>query len=182
MKTEERKWEKVVRKKERVVRRIQESGDLVHGATVYQIAENAAVLLGIRDRYDKGIWARDLTNSECHHIFDAVLREISKRKKIRLGILPKQGKKRAREAGIDVQAFYRSFPWRKLRLEIIKKHGRRCLCCGATPEDGIKIHVDHIKPLRFNWNLRLDPNNLQVLCEICNHGKGNWDKTDWRAS
>lgn len=22
--------------------------------------------------------------------------------------------------------------------------------------------------------------NLQVLCGMCNKGKGNWDQTDWR--
>ena len=34
-----------------------------------------------------------------------------------------------------------------------------------------KIHVDHIKPKSKHWDLRLDINNLQVLCEDCNFGK-----------
>lgn len=78
--------------------------------------------------------------------------------------------------------FLDSYEWRSLRMRVIKKFGRRCQCCGATPEDGIKIHVDHIKPRKTHPELALAEDNLQVLCEDCNHGKGNWDSTDWRPS
>ncbi len=78
--------------------------------------------------------------------------------------------------------FYKSYEWRKLRYQVIKRDGGRCLMCGSAPEDGAVLNVDHIKPLRANWSLRLDPTNLQTLCGICNHGKGNWDETDWRVS
>jgi 5-methylcytosine-specific restriction endonuclease McrA len=76
--------------------------------------------------------------------------------------------------------FLLSYEWRKLRMEALKKYGARCQCCGATRADGIKIHVDHIKPRKRYPELALDIGNLQVLCEVCNHGKGNWDNTDWR--
>ncbi|MCZ6605441.1 MAG: HNH endonuclease [Alphaproteobacteria bacterium] len=42
------------------------------------------------------------------------------------------------------------------------------------------MNVDHIKPLRRYWELRLASRNLQVLCGGCNHGKGNRDEADWR--
>jgi 5-methylcytosine-specific restriction endonuclease McrA len=66
-------------------------------------------------------------------------------------------------------------------MEVIKSRGARCECCGATPANGIVINVDHVKPRRKFPELALDPMNLQVLCNVCNHGKGNWDETDWRA-
>ena len=44
----------------------------------------------------------------------------------------------------------------------------------------MRIHVDHIKPRKLFPHLALDVNNLQILCHECNHGKGNWDQTDWR--
>ena len=67
-------------------------------------------------------------------------------------------------------------------MEALKKYGPRCQCCGATPADGVRINVDHIKPRKHYPELALDVENLQVLCEECNHGKGNWDTTDWRAT
>jgi 5-methylcytosine-specific restriction endonuclease McrA len=76
--------------------------------------------------------------------------------------------------------FLQSFEWRKVRMIVLKRDGARCACCGATPADGVKVHVDHIKPRKHFPELALDLANLQVLCEICNHGKGNWDQTDWR--
>jgi 5-methylcytosine-specific restriction endonuclease McrA len=48
--------------------------------------------------------------------------------------------------------------------------------------DGALIVVDHIRPLRKHWHLRLDPANLQVLCSDCNMGKSNSDVTDWRTT
>jgi hypothetical protein len=77
-------------------------------------------------------------------------------------------------------AFLETYEWRRIRMVAIKRDGARCGCCGATPADGIKINVDHIKPRRLFPELALDVNNLQVLCHDCNHGKGNWDQTDWR--
>ena len=86
-------------------------------------------------------------------------------------------------AGVDVtsDAFLSTYEWRKVRMEALKKHGPRCQCCGATPATGAVMNVDHIKP-RKKWpSLALDVNNLQILCHDCNHGKGNWDDTDWRS-
>ena len=55
------------------------------------------------------------------------------------------------------------------------------MCCGATPDDGVTvICVDHIKPRHTHPALALDPANLQVLCGVCNQGKGAWDTTDFR--
>jgi hypothetical protein len=86
--------------------------------------------------------------------------------------------------GVDVTSvdFLSTYAWRQLRMVVLTKRGARCECCGQTPHDGIVIHVDHIKPRRQYPELALDENNLQVLCEICNHGKGSWDQTDWRRS
>lgn len=77
----------------------------------------------------------------------------------------------------QARKFYESFDWRRLRFKTIKRYGRVCMCCGTTKGE---MHVDHIKPVRKYWELRLDPDNLQVLCDECNHGKGNWDETDFR--
>jgi hypothetical protein len=77
--------------------------------------------------------------------------------------------------------FLLSFAWRQLRMVVLKKRGARCECCGASPRDGqTVINVDHVKPRKLFPELALEESNLQVLCGTCNHGKGNWDQTDWR--
>lgn len=85
-------------------------------------------------------------------------------------------------AGVDVTTteFLSTYEWRKTRMVALKKYGARCQCCGATPATGAVINVDHIKPRKLFPHLALDVDNLQVLCHECNHGKGNWDQTDWR--
>jgi 5-methylcytosine-specific restriction endonuclease McrA len=83
-------------------------------------------------------------------------------------------------------AFYASWEWRTLRMEVLKTQGTSCQCCGAKAGDrtvggaAVRIVVDHIKPISKFWALRLDKNNLQVLCDECNMGKGAWDETDYR--
>jgi 5-methylcytosine-specific restriction endonuclease McrA len=79
-----------------------------------------------------------------------------------------------------IVAFYDSAEWRRLRYDFIRANKQHCQCCGLTPADGIKLVIDHIKPLRFYWHLRLDARNLQVLCDACNVGKGSRDDTDFR--
>lgn len=78
--------------------------------------------------------------------------------------------------------FLSSYRWRQLRMVAIKMHGAKCQCCGASAATGAVINVDHIKPRRKFPELALVLDNLQVLCDACNHGKGNWDETDWRPT
>ena len=97
--------------------------------------------------------------------------------------IPEQlrGRRRPRVT-VQRDAFLESYEWRRMRMEVIKERGARCECCGATPADGrTVINVDHIQPRRLRPDLALDKSNLQVLCHDCNHGKGNWDQTDWRT-
>lgn len=84
--------------------------------------------------------------------------------------------------GVDVKtdAFLSTYEWRKVRMMALKKYGAICQCCGASPRTGAVMNVDHIKPRKLFPHLALDLDNLQVLCHECNHGKGNWDMTDWR--
>lgn len=76
--------------------------------------------------------------------------------------------------------FLNSFEWRRVRMEALKKYGPVCQCCGASPATGAVMNVDHIKPRKLFPHLALDVDNLQVLCGPCNHGKSNFDMTDWR--
>ncbi len=78
--------------------------------------------------------------------------------------------------------FYESRQWRELRYEALLKYGRKCSCCGIEAGMNIPLHVDHIKPRTKYPDLALDINNLQILCESCNLGKGAWDETDFREA
>lgn len=97
--------------------------------------------------------------------------------------------RRGKEGGVtikqlserDLRRFYEGIEWRRARYQALKSSDGRCELCGAGREDGVVLNVDHIKPLRSYWHLRLTQENLQVLCHKCNHGKGNWDETDWRS-
>jgi HNH endonuclease len=89
--------------------------------------------------------------------------------------------KKPRLTFVTTDDFLKTYEWRKLRMEALKKYKPRCMCCGATPATGAVMNVDHIKPRRLFPSLAMDINNLQILCHDCNHGKGNWDQTDWRS-
>lgn len=77
--------------------------------------------------------------------------------------------------------FYDSREWKELRYLALRNTDGRCQCCGASSKDGVRIHVDHIQPRYKRPDLQLCLDNLQVLCEDCNFGKGAWDSTDWRG-
>ncbi len=56
-----------------------------------------------------------------------------------------------------------------LRYDIMKRDHFRCVICGATQEDGVKLHVDHIIPVSKGG--KTEKSNLRTLCERCNLGK-----------
>jgi 5-methylcytosine-specific restriction endonuclease McrA len=92
-----------------------------------------------------------------------------------------QSKRSVRTKPDNTEKFYRSWEWQRARYAYLKSKECKCQCCGVTPADGARIVVDHIKPIRHFWHLRLDPNNLQLLCDGCNRGKGSDDVTDWKG-
>lgn len=83
-------------------------------------------------------------------------------------------------SGAAKSDFYNSGRWRQLRYKALSTQERRCACCGASPEHGATLHVDHIKPRSTHPELSLDISNLQILCSDCNLGKSNFDDTDFR--
>jgi 5-methylcytosine-specific restriction endonuclease McrA len=59
----------------------------------------------------------------------------------------------------------------RLRAEVLAP--QRCAQCGRTPlGDGVKLVVDHRVPR--SWGGGNDRENLQPLCELCNHGKRDY--------
>ena len=100
----------------------------------------------------------------------ALKRDVTKKKK--------EKKQKRRHFG---KSFYKSDEWALLRYAALEKSRGRCECCGASgQEDGIRLMVDHIKPISKFPELRADPDNLQVLCAQCNWGKMARFQTRWR--
>lgn len=68
-----------------------------------------------------------------------------------------------------LQQFYNSTEWRKKRQEIIERARGMCEVCWACGliREGKEVH--HIVKLRDDWNLRLNNNNLILLCTSCHH-------------
>ena len=93
----------------------------------------------------------------------------------------RSGTKKKKRKPRKKDKFLASYAWRRLRMQALVASDGKCECCGRSKADGVKLQVDHIKPRRNYPELAWDINNLQVLCNECNHGKGNWDTTDWRS-
>ena len=56
-----------------------------------------------------------------------------------------------------------------MRYNVMQRDGFRCVLCGASREDGVKLHVDHIKPIAKGGKTEMS--NLRTLCDRCNFGK-----------
>jgi len=90
-----------------------------------------------------------------------------KRKKLKSPVIKKN----------DIDNFYRSEAWLRVRYEVLRNNKKMCMLCGS--QEG-RLHVDHIKPRSKHPLLALDINNLQLLCADCNLGKSNLYEDDWR--
>lgn len=67
------------------------------------------------------------------------------------------------------KAYQRSLMTDSLRYDIMKRDHFRCVLCGRTAQEGVKLHVDHIVPVA-KGGLTV-PENLRTLCDSCNLGK-----------
>lgn len=90
----------------------------------------------------------------------------------------KAQKKRRRLMHASGAVFYDSKPWKRLRLEVLTKYGRKCMKCDAVD---VEMHVDHIVPRAWRPDLSLAFSNLQVLCKDCNLEKSAKHAEDYRA-
>lgn len=56
-----------------------------------------------------------------------------------------------------------------LRYDVLKRDDFKCVLCGFSAQDGVKLHVDHIFPISKGGKTEMK--NLRTLCSNCNHGK-----------
>lgn len=133
--------------------------------------------------------ALKVNRAEFHAMMDALLTGADKQRldDLKTPVTLHPSRKGPKPTVDAKEAFYKSWEWRTLRLKALQEHGRVCKCCGNRPGmfyasgEPVRIVIDHIKPISKYWHLRLDPSNLQPLCDECNQGKGNWDETDFRS-
>ena len=64
----------------------------------------------------------------------------------------------------------RTANWRQ-RAIVLMRDGAKCQMCGATPQSGARLHIDHITPWSKGGETIIE--NLRVLCEQCNVGRSN---------
>lgn len=65
-----------------------------------------------------------------------------------------------------------------IRYDILKRDHFRCVLCGRSAEDGVKLHVDHIIPVSKGG--KTEYLNLRTLCDACNLGKKDkYDVNGW---
>lgn len=56
------------------------------------------------------------------------------------------------------------------RVSVLHRDGYKCVFCGRNARQ-VELEVDHIVP--FSKGGSNDPSNLQILCFLCNRGKGS---------
>lgn len=59
---------------------------------------------------------------------------------------------------------------KRLRFEVFKRDGFRCVYCGVTSLNAV-LHVDHVKPVAEGGES--DASNLVTACQDCNGGKSS---------
>lgn len=59
----------------------------------------------------------------------------------------------------------------RLRFEVLKRDGFKCVYCGRSPSDGVTLQIDHIVP-QSKGGKTVDT-NLVTACQECNVGKSD---------
>ncbi len=62
------------------------------------------------------------------------------------------------------------------KKEILERDGYRCVVCGKSRENGVELHIDHIKAKDFGGKATIE--NGQTLCAQHNFLKKNFKQTE----
>ncbi len=65
-----------------------------------------------------------------------------------------------------------------LREEVLKRDGYKCVVCGKTEQDGVRLEIDHIIPVSKGGQSTIS--NLQTLCSSCNAKKNTQDNDSFK--
>lgn len=74
------------------------------------------------------------------------------------------------------KGLYESMAWRRIRLVALDRDNYLCVMCLKDKKITQADMVDHIIPVKVNWELRLALSNLQSLCDGCHAIKTADDK------
>lgn len=77
-------------------------------------------------------------------------------------------------------SFYKSSAWQKKRVQALRKDEWICRRCSKQGIITVADMVDHIVPTKVKWELRLDIDNLQALCNECHAIKTAEDKVKYK--
>ena len=80
----------------------------------------------------------------------------------------------------ETRAFYKSSEWQDCRVAFLQGKTHICnICqCDLSAPNAPAMNIDHIKPVKYYWHLRVDHANLQIACENCNRRKSNFIGSD----
>ncbi|OAK72675.1 HNH endonuclease [Lederbergia galactosidilytica] len=73
------------------------------------------------------------------------------------------------------KSFYNSDPWKAMRSVVYDRERGYCQRCNKFVF-GRRAHVHHVIPISEDETLKLDPNNLRLLCPQCHTIEENEDK------
>jgi hypothetical protein len=152
----------------------------------YDISENSDVLLGIFDPIKK-----ELVNTTVEGflndflVISLIKGHFQGNKGYQLEILPNYNhldyifnSTEITEDGDDTPVLKKSKSIKQkriiplgMRYKVFKRDSFRCVACGRTSNDGVKLHIDHKTP--FSLGGLTEMNNLQTLCQDCNISKSN---------
>ena len=69
----------------------------------------------------------------------------------------------------NINTFYVSRPWKKLRQEVINQSNKECQLCKAKGKVSTATTVHHIKHLKDHPELALTRSNLMAVCKECHN-------------
>ena len=85
------------------------------------------------------------------------------------------GRKKSRNNRNSNKSFYNGSEWKAMRSYIYEQQQGCCQRCGRFVF-GKQAQVHHIVPVKKNPLLKLEPNNLRLLCPACHSIEENMDE------